>query len=422
MRLSKKAILPIIVVLITILVVVLIKLNPPGANRQRPSSAAVLSVETQTIKAAPYQIMLDSFGVVAPRTRSSLMSQVNGQIVFVDEAFRNGGFFDKGDLLLAIDDSDFQAEVNIARANLVSAQQNLAEENARVEQARIDWQRLGGDQTPSDLVLRKPQQQSALANLASAEAQLKKAELGLARTQIKAPYSGRIVNQYVDFGAVVSSNTVLADIYATDVLEVRLPINNGDLGFVDLPETKADNTFSTMPVAVTFTSTLIGTQSWTGKVVRTESAIDENSRQLYVVAQIDKPFERQVERGVAIKIGEYVTAAIQGKRLNNALVIPASAIYQGSYVYIEDNGILLRKDIQIAWQNDGNAIVSTGLKDGQALVVTPLGQVSSGTPVSISNRADNDTAPSNSIGSNRPKGQRPNKGNGPRPSSEQGDS
>ncbi|GAC12822.1 secretion protein [Aliiglaciecola lipolytica E3] len=318
------------------------------------------------------------------------MSQISGQIVYVDDAFRNGGFFEKGDLLVGIDDSDYLAEVNIAKANLVSAQQSLAEEMARAEQARIDWQRLGDQQKPSDLVLRIPQQESAKANLASAKAQLDKAELSLKRTKITAPYSGRIVSQNVDFGSVVSSNTVLASIYATDYLEVRLAINNNDLGFVNLPESNTDNSLSTHPVNVTFTSDLIGKQSWSGKIVRTESSIDSVSRQLYVVAQIDDPFNQAVHRGVAIKIGEYLTAEIEGKKVEDALVIPVTAIYQGTYVYIEEDGVLLRKDIQVAWQNDKQALVKSGLQANQALVTTPLGQVSSGTAVMVSNLSDRD--------------------------------
>ncbi|WP_083880041.1 efflux RND transporter periplasmic adaptor subunit [Aliiglaciecola lipolytica] len=390
MGISKKIVLPVVVILITVVAVVLIYQNPPSADRQRPSRAAVLSVETQVLERQTFQITLDSYGVVTPRTQSSLMSQISGQIVYVDDAFRNGGFFEKGDLLVGIDDSDYLAEVNIAKANLVSAQQSLAEEMARAEQARIDWQRLGDQQKPSDLVLRIPQQESAKANLASAKAQLDKAELSLKRTKITAPYSGRIVSQNVDFGSVVSSNTVLASIYATDYLEVRLAINNNDLGFVNLPESNTDNSLSTHPVNVTFTSDLIGKQSWSGKIVRTESSIDSVSRQLYVVAQIDDPFNQAVHRGVAIKIGEYLTAEIEGKKVEDALVIPVTAIYQGTYVYIEEDGVLLRKDIQVAWQNDKQALVKSGLQANQALVTTPLGQVSSGTAVMVSNLSDRD--------------------------------
>ncbi|GAB2679139.1 efflux RND transporter periplasmic adaptor subunit [Aliiglaciecola sp. 3_MG-2023] len=415
MVISKKIVLPIVVMLIAAVAVWVIYNNPPEAKRQRPNNAAVLSVETQLLQPEKFQITLDSYGVVTPRTQSSLMSQVAGQIVFVDDAFRTGGFFQKGDLLLAIDDSDYLAEVNIAKANLITAQQSLAEEMARSEQAKIDWQRLGGKQKPSDLVLRIPQQESAQANLISAKAQLTKAELSLKRTKIIAPYSGRVVTQNVDIGTVVSNNTELASIYATDYLEVRLAINNNDLGFVDLPETNIDNSLATPPINVTFTSDLIGQQTWTGKIIRTESSIDSASRQLYVVAQIDDPFNQAIERGVSIKIGEYLTAEIEGQTIDNAIVIPVTAIYQGSYVYIEQDGVLLRKEVEVAWQNDSQALIKSGLESGQALVVTPLGQVSSGTAVSVINNASHSQKQSKGAGKKRDPNSRPE-----RPNSERG--
>jgi hypothetical protein len=63
--------------------------------------------------------------------------------------------------------------------------------------------------------------------------------------------------------------------------------------------------------------------------------------------------------------------------------VPVTAIYQGSYVYIEQDGVLLRKDVKIAWQNDQYALIKSGLEAGQSLVTTPLGQVSSGTAVRV---------------------------------------
>ena len=184
------------------------------------------------------------------------------------------------------------------------------------------------------------------------------------------------------------SNTNLADLYAVDYIEVRLPIRNNDLAYLSLPESfrygKRDTNFP----EVTLTSTLGSADVWVGKVVRTEGAIDESSQQLYVVAQIDDPYDVTNKGNVApIKIGQYVNAAIVGKTIKQALVIPNSSIYQGSYVYIaetiNDQTVLKRKEISIRWQNGEEAIIESGLSVGDNLVLTPLGQVSSGTPVQI---------------------------------------
>jgi multidrug efflux pump subunit AcrA (membrane-fusion protein) len=122
--------------------------------------------------------------------------------------------------------------------------------------------------------------------------------------------------------------------------------------------------------------------SWSGTIVRTEGAIDASSQQLHVVAQVNDPFS--TERGTRpIKIGEYVTAVIDGRLLTDRLVIPSDAIYQNSYVYVVEEGLLRRRDVTVAWQNGIDAIIKDGLLAGEELVTTPLGQVTSGTRVRV---------------------------------------
>ena len=126
----------------------------------------------------------------------------------------------------------------------------------------------------------------------------------------------------------------------------------------------------------------------TAELVRTEGAIDETARQLHVIAQISDPFVPRAEGQMPLKIGQYVTARLEGRMLPDALVIPNNAIYQGTYVYVVENGILRRRDVDILWQNEREAIVSSGLAAGDQLVTTSLGQVTSGVRVSILGQED----------------------------------
>ncbi len=376
-----KWLLPVSFILITFIVAKYILANPPEAKRRGPSQAPMMTVEAKKVIAEQFQIYVESYGTVKPRTQSNLVSQVSGQIVSINSEFREGGFFKTGDVLVELDDRDYQAEVKVAQASLLSAQQSLIEEQARSEQARVDWQRLGNNTQPSDLVLRKPQLAAAKSRALSAEAQLEKAKLALERTKIKAPYDGRILSKSVDVGQVISMNTKLAEIYATDYVEVRLPIKNRDLDLMILPEQGTSKTAA----QVLFKSDLVGEQEWQGRLVRTEGAIDSNSQQLYVVAQIDHPYSNQQlqNKQLPIKIGQYVNAKITGVVLPDAIVIPNSAIYQGSFVYLVEDGMLKRTDIKVKWQNSKVAIISAGIEQGSMLVTSPLGQVSSGTRVRI---------------------------------------
>ncbi|MGL1956533.1 MAG: efflux RND transporter periplasmic adaptor subunit [Colwellia sp.] len=397
----KKMLIPVVILIITFVVSQVIVSNPPKSNRGKGGASAQITVETLALSPQPYTMLINSFGTVQPRTKSTLVAQVSGEITKVNRQFRDGGFFEKGDVLVELDDRDHQADVKINQSSLLSAQQVLLEEEARVEQALIDWQRLGNGNEPNALVLRKPQLAAAQAQVFSAQAKLDKALLILERTKVIAPYAGRILEKHVDLGRVVVSNTQLAEMYAIDYVEIRLPIKNIDLNFMRLPEEYRHSNKESFGSAVTLSSNLIGKQTWQGKIVRTEGAIDQNSQQLYIVAQINDPYNRSNDKIAPVKIGQYVNAEIIGKTLPAALVIPNSAIYQGSYVYtveqVAEKHILKRKEITIRWQNNQDAVIDAGLNFGEQLVLTPLGQVSSGTPVRIAG----DTPIMKKKGSNR---------------------
>ncbi len=384
-----KKLLPVIILGALLSLAIVIKLNPPEAAQQRSVSGPQLSVETLEVVPRDYPVVLQSYGVVQPRTRSMLVAQVEGQIVNLNPNLRDGGFFERGDVLVTIDSRDYAADVNIAEAALADSRQVLAEAEARSNQAREDWDRLGNEGEIPDLVLRVPQLEAARARVLSAESSLRKVRLDLERTAIRAPFAGRVLRKFVDLGQVVSRNAQLAEIYATDIIEIRLPIRNRDLPFIDLPEVyrNSDEPRNTGG-RVEIRSELAGLSTWEGELVRTEGAIDETARQLHVIAQIIDPFASPENGQTPLKIGQYITAELEGNIVPEALVIPNNSIYQGTYVYVVENGILVRRDIEILWQNEDEAIVSTGLAAGDQLVTTALGQVTSGVRVAISGNDD----------------------------------
>ena len=374
-----KRLLPLLILLTLGVLGALILGNPPQMDRTNQLNAPRLAVRTEVMHPVDYQMRLQSYGTVAPRTQSMLVAQVNGQILSIQPAFRPGGVFSQGDELLTIDPRDYEAQVKIAQGALMEAIQAQAQEAARAEQALIDWRRLGGGETPTDLVLRHPQLQAAQARVASAQATLAQTKLNLERTVVRAPFDGRMLHQLVDLGQVVNNGAQLAEVYATDYVEIRLPLRNSDLPFVDLPESGGE-----AQPQVRIRSELGSVETWTGTIVRTEGAIDQNSRQLHVVAQINDPFGLTAQRaGRPLKIGEYVTAEISGRKLPDSIVAPSGAIHQNAYAYVVEAGLLQRREVQVAWRNGVDALIASGLAAGDALVVTPLGQVSSGTPVQV---------------------------------------
>ena len=380
-----KKLAPVIILVVLVGLAYLVLRNPPQTDRREAPTGPQLTVDVMQLERQPYQVKLESYGTVQPRVESMLVAQVFGEITAINDSLRTGGFFEKGDVLLNIDQRDYLSNVKIAGASLMDAKQALAEQEARAAQALEDWNRLGNEGEAPALVLRKPQLAAAQARVISAESTLDKAQLELERTNIVAPYAGRVMTKMVDQGQVVNKNSQLAEIYAVDLVEIRLPLRNRDLSYIDLPEDYrfADEDRVEGP-QVTLHSKLAGGSEWQGKVVRTEGAIDDSARQLHVVAQVDNPFGTQARGKIPLKIGQYVTAELAGREVQNALVIPNRAIYQGSYVYVAIDGVLQRRNIGIAWQNQTEAVIDSGLVEGDLLVVTPLGQVTSGVRVAIS--------------------------------------
>jgi len=363
---------------------------PKKSHPERP----LLAVDTKIVRTVTQQMSIQSFGLVQPRTQITLVSQVSGQVITVSPSFRSGGYFSKGETLMQIDPVDYQVLVQVAEGEVIDAELALAEEKARVKQAKKDWDKIGGRDSASELALRTPYLKAAEARLATAKAHLTQARINLERTHIRAPFSGRVLSKQVDIGAVVAPQVAVAEIYATDYVEVRLPLKNADLGYVHLPEPVADEELPTerLPEVTFYNSLVSPVQRWQGRVVRTEGRIDSDSQQLYVIAQIDDPFGLQKNARQPLKIGQYVSADIAGVAINDAIMVPASAIYQGSYVYLVVDDVLVRQSVSTGWQGAEEVLVTGGVKAGDEIVLTTLGQVSSGIAVSRLNHDLNTTA------------------------------
>jgi len=370
----KRILLPVIILAVALFGARWLSQNPPGNDRRAAPPPKPLSVEVVDVTKQAFTLSLASFGTVRPHTQGSLTSQVGGQITAISRDFAVGNAVEKGQLLLQIDPRDYQVALASAKASLTEAQQNLALERAQVAQAVADWKRLGNAGNPPALVSRKPQEKIARARVAAAQANVDSAELNLQRTRITAPYTGKILSRSVAIGEVVNAGTALGTLYASDSLEVRLPVKNADLRYLSV--TTDDDQTAT---EVTFSSDLLGQGQWRGQLLRMEAAIDEASQQLYAIAKLDNNSNPNQE----LTVGQYLEASIQGDRLEQAIVIDNRAIYQGSYVYLVEDGALRRRDISIAWQGQNQALISQGLSAGEKLVISPLGQVSSGTPVRI---------------------------------------
>lgn len=385
-----KIVLPILVLVVAGLAswaIVSMKSEP---ETQRPEFPPPV-VRVATASSGNVGLVVESQGTVAPRTESRLVPEVSGRVVSIAGGFVAGGFFERGDVLFEIDPFEYRQAVTQARAQVAQAQLRLAREEAEAEVARREWKELGqGDGSP--LTLREPQVEDARAALAAAEAGLERAERDLRLTSVRAPYAGRVRSKQVDVGQYVTRGTPVATIYAVDYAEVRLPLPNDDLAYLDVPLDYRGELREDRGPRVTLSATFAGrVHAWDGRIVRTEGEIDPRTRMVHVVARVRNPYGRQVEGRPPLSVGMFVDARIEGREAGGVFSLPRAALRGRDAVWVVDGEDRLRiRPVSVLRAERERVLIDGGLEDGERVCLSPLEAITDGMEVRV---LDGEAAP-----------------------------
>ena len=372
-----KILLPIIVLIIGVLGAYALVKNRE-VIQPKPTEVPPPLVRVQSVYPTDFQLVIPAQGTVAPRTQTTLISQVAGQIIDVSPAFANGGFFEKDNVLLIIDPRDYEAAVAQAQVQVAQAKLRLAREEEESAIARDEWKRLGSGE-PTDLVLRKPQIAEARATIAAAEGALMRANLNLERTQIRAPYPGRVRTKNADVGQFVNPGSPLGQIYAIDYAEVRLPVPDDQLAYLDLPLSFRNNPHHNSVPDVRFLATFAGQKhTYMGRIVRVEGEIDTRSGMIALVGRVDNPYRQRDSNTPPLAVGMFVTAEILGHHAENVVVIPRSALRGKNRVLVVTDNRLYYRTIDILRADAEKVVVKSGLKSGEQLCISPIDTVVDG--------------------------------------------
>ena len=387
----KRIIAPIIIVAVAGAITAALIMNRPDPVVKAPEERVTL-VEVQTASASDMLFSVSSQGTVEPRTQTTLVAEVSGLVMSVSEKFVVGGFFREGDLLLSLDTADYEVSVQQARANLLTAQAQLTQEQAQADQAARQWDSSGRPRADAPpLALRTPFLAEANARVLFAEADLARAQRQLERTNIRAPYDGLVREKMVDIGQYVGTGTQLARTFAVDFAEVRLPLTDRDIAFLNLPrpgglpstanaastsawgaEARANGTSGT-PVTL---NTTVGGKAlqWEARIVRTDGVIDSATRVYYAVAQVRDPYGlRETSTKPALSIGSFVNATLQGITAHGVFTLPHSAVRNSDQVMVMDNEQRLRMRTVNVLRTDTNSVyVDGGLSDGDRVIISPV--------------------------------------------------
>ncbi len=324
-------------------------------------------VEVLVLEAMTANFEVNSQGTVLPRTETVLSAEVSGTITSISPKFVAGGVFDKNEVLMRIDPTNYEVAVTQAKALL---------EQRRIEHEGAVKLRSQGYRAEAELA-------SAAAALATAEAELVRAQRNLERTYIRLPYEGIVRSKEADLGQFVNPGSRLGVTFATDFAEVRLPLTDTDLAFVDLPGTSEIASAAAVdgPSVVLSAIQKGRPAEWPARIVRSEGVVDESSRVTYVVARIDDPY-RLHTKGKELPVGTFVQAKIEGTVAENVIRIPRAVVRGSDQVVFVDNENKIRvRTVDIARADTNYIYVRSGAQAGERIVLTTLESPISGMPV-----------------------------------------
>ena len=376
-----KIVLPLAVIGAGALGGLVIFFTQPAVSRQTPEVPRPL-VRVIEVELRDVQLTVRTHGTVTPRTESDLVPEVSGPVVWISPALVSGGSFQAGEPLLRIDPLDYEVAAERARAALERARSDHRRASRELKRQRGLEERKVASAAELDNAVNA--ERVAKAALRETTASLRKADRDLERTEIHAPYTGRIRQENVDVGQFVTRGSPIGRMYAVDWAEVRLPIPDEQLAFIDLPLAWRDDASPENGPRVLLRARFAGEDhTWEGRIVRTEGEIDRRTRMVHAVARVADPYGRGADgERTPLAVGLFVEAEIQGHLARGASVLPRSALRDGSRVWVVDADDRLRfRDVDVLRAHGSEVVIRDGLRQGERVCVSPLQTVVDGMQV-----------------------------------------
>jgi RND family efflux transporter MFP subunit len=366
-----------------IVLAVLVATRPKPQRIKPPVPAPLVTIMEVTAEQPPITVV--GWGTVEPRSSINLVPQVSGQVEAVSPSLRSGSFFARGDVLLRIDSTDYELAVQQARSQVAQAEFNLATAREEARVAREEWERTKRDaladselksSEPNPLVYREPQLRQAAVGLEAAKAALAQAELNLDRCTIEAPFAGRVLEESVDVGEYVRAGDMLGRLYDIDVAEITVELPDRDLAWIRVPQTPGDRVEGSEAAV---TGEFAGREhTWTGRAVRIGGAMDETSRTVPVVVEVQGPYRAENEQPPLLN-GMFVSVTFASEPPTGSVTIPRRALRPGNRVWLLDADDRLEiREVEVARAGVEQAVVRGGLAPGDRVVTSNLQVVVAG--------------------------------------------
>ncbi len=373
---TKQILIPFLVLIAVALLIALL-MATKKAPEKKPPEKRIPFVATTTIATAPIQLQVTSQGLVEPVYRTQIVAQVAGEVVWVDALFAKGNLVKKGVLLGQIDPFNYEVKLQQAKASLASARANFILERAQGQVAEAEWAKISNSE-PSELGLRKPQQEQALATVKAAEAALKQAQKDLDRTRITAPFDGIIEQRQISPGGYLNIGSAVGQIADISRAEIRLPVSQQDLAYLVKQGADAE---------VVMHSDIAGqNHTWNARIVRSEGVLDPQTRMHYLVAEYLDPYATTTA-GQPLVFGSFVSAAIKGIEIPSAVRVPRTVL-RDHQIPVALNGKLHLVDVSVARHEGKDSVIENGLVSGMHVIISALDHPIEGMQVKLLNQVE----------------------------------
>jgi|SaaInlStandDraft_1057018.scaffolds.fasta_scaffold30484_2 RND family efflux transporter MFP subunit len=375
-----KAIITIAVLLAAVAAAAGIIMSRPMPE-QLTVSETTSAIRAMTVVKESLRLKIRSEGTVTPKTQTNVIPEIKGRVTWISPNLVVGGYFQAGDLLVTIDAADYEARTGLAQAQLLRAEAEL--EHKRFELQRLQTLIKDNLVSQSNLENAARAHKIAKANVIESKINLAQAERDLSRTKITAPFEGMVRSESIDIGQFVQQGAPIASIYASDAVEVRLPIVNAQLAYLDPANLQRGELDPATAPMIRLTARYAGTSFvWRGQLARTEGEIDAQSRMITAVARVRQ--DNQSPDVPPLQVGAFVAAEIEGQYLDDIVRLPRAALRPNSQVLIIDGDNRLRfRAVNVLRLENDFVIIDSGLESGEVVNLSPIQTVVDGMRVSL---------------------------------------
>lgn len=376
----KRALLPFLVIVIAlVLTFVLVKSRKTPKPHEAPHLGPL--VEVGILTKANRQILVSGTGSAQSRYGVSITPQIKGRVSELSPQMVAGGTFQKGEMLFAIEDVDYQLAIAHAQATLAQAELELLRNENLADLARKEWHSLNSesDLEPNPLVVYEPQLKSARALRDAAQANVKQAELNLQRTRVFAPFDCYVRSEQLEIGQFLNAGAPVATVAGIEQIEIVVPLPLEEIVWLQVPRKGTKQRGSLAKVELQSGGR---TFHWQGEITRSLGEIDPRNRMARVVVTVNDPFTEDTEKANLLNDllpGMFVNVQILGEELSDIISVPRGAMHDNDTIWvIDDENRLHIREVDILRRERDEVLIRSGLEANEKIVLTNLSGAAEG--------------------------------------------